>query len=298
MDKASIRGFGRGFGRYLAKPAVLLAALASLTLQGQAAAVARTVVAEPVATPFTYADLADFADPAELVLRAKIVKQSEVPIERAPGLRPGWVRLYIEAKATALLASRASIGESLRYLVDVPRTAKGRAPKLKGDSVILFGREVAGRPGELQLVGTGAQLPAGEVLEARLRPLLDALSAADVPPRITGIRDVLWVPGNLVGESETQLFLSTQGDEPALISVIRRPGMEPFWGVSWSELVDQAARPPARETIVWYRLACFLPARLPAATHLATDPVARDRAEQDYQLVRRDLGICPRTAGR
>jgi hypothetical protein len=87
---------------------------------------------------------------------------------------------------------------------------------------------------------------------------------------VTGIRDVMSVPGNLAGESETQLFLDTATGDPVSLSVVRRPGMQPTWGVSWSEIVDQSARPPAPQTVAWYRPR-LLPARatpgqrLPAA---------------------------------
>jgi hypothetical protein len=283
------KGFLRGLRSSLAKAAVLLVGSAGLWLQSSA------VAAQPVVSELSYADIAGFIDPAELVLRARILKQSEVPPERAPGLRTGWARLYIEAAPVALLAGKVLAAEKWRYLVDVPRSVKGRAPRLKGSQAILFARLVAGRPGELQLVGAGAQLQADEALEARIRPILAEFFSVDAPPRITGIRDVLWVPGNLVGESETQLFLTTSSEVPALISVIRRPGMAPAWGVSWTELVDQSVRPPAPDTLAWYRLACFLPPRLPPVAQLSSDPVARDQAERDYQLVRRDLGACMRS---
>ncbi len=284
------KGFSWARQWKLAKTAMLLVGLASLSMQSQSA------VAQPLEPALSYADIATFIDPAELVLRALILKQSEVPIERATGLRPGWARLYIEAEPTAQLAGKPFAADKLHYLVDVPRGVKGRPPKLKRTSVILFARAVAGRPDELQLVGAGAQIVADEALEARIRPILAEFFSVDAPPRITGIRDVLWVPGNLVGESETQLFLTTSNELPALISVIRRPAMDPAWGVSWSELIDQSVRPPRRDTLAWYRLACFLPSRLPAAAQLSRDPVAREQAERDYQFVRHDLGTCARTA--
>lgn len=278
----------------LAQPALVLTGVAAPGLVAEPA-LAQTAT-EPVATGPSYVELARLIDRAEMVLRAKIQRQSEVSVERAPGLRSGWVRLYIEAEPTALLAGKAPLAETLRYLVDLPLDERGRPPRLKKTSAILFARAVAGRPGELQLVGRGAQLAADTTLEARLRPILAEFFAADAPPRIVGIRDVLWVPGNLAGESETQLFLRTASEVPALISVIRRPGMEPSWGVSWGELADQSGRPPTPETIAWYRLACFLPPRLPAAAQLSADPLAREQAERDYALVRRDLGRCMLTA--
>lgn len=256
---------------------------------------AQEAVAAP---PPTYADLVDLSDRTPLVLRAQIRDSAVVEPERAPGLAPGHARLYIEARTSALIAGNAPMGESLRYLVDVPLDAKGKVPKLKKREVIVFARPVPGRPGEVQLVGPDAQLTYSPELEARLRPVLAALLAADAPPRVTGIRDALAVPGTLVGESETQLFLETRNDGPVSITVTRRPNMAPVWGVSWTEIVDQSARPPAPESLGWYQLACSLPAEMPAGASLASDARSRALAERDYAFVIEQLGPCTRNLGR
>src|SRR6185503_7233832 len=98
----------------------------------------------------------------------------------------------------------------------------------------------------------------------RLRALLRELTAADAPPRITGIGRAFHVPGSLPGESETQIFLQTADARPISLSILRRPGERPRWSVALSEIVDEAAAPPAPDTLLWYRLACTLPPRLPA----------------------------------
>lgn len=245
----------------------------------------------------TYADIVDLADEAPLVLRAQIRKQATVEPERSPGLEPGFVRLYIEARTSALIAGNVPVGESLRYLVDVPLDAKGKAPKLKKQEVVLFARPVRGSADQLQLVDPRAQFAYSEAFEARLRPVLGELLAQDAPPKVTGIRDALAVEGTLVGESETQLFLDTANDGPVSITVVRRPGMEPRWGVSWTEIVDQAARPPRIGTLEWYRLACALPRTLPAEANLSRDAESRARAAEDYSYVISRLGACERRRG-
>lgn len=250
---------------------------------------------QPTAPSLTYADMVDLADGTPLVLRVQIRDQAVVEPERSPGLEPGFARLYIEAKTSALIAGTVPMGEAIRYLVDVPLNAKGKPPKLKKQDVILFARPVPGRPGQVQLVDPQAQLAYSPELEARLRPILRDLLAADAPPAVTGIRDALAVEGTLVGESETQLFLDTAQDGPVSITVVRRPGQEPRWGVSWTEIVDQAARAPQRDTLGWYRLACALPQSLPAAANLSQDAQARALATRDYALVRAKLGECTRT---
>ncbi|MXP26844.1 hypothetical protein GRI39_12460 [Altererythrobacter indicus] len=242
----------------------------------------------------TYADLVDLADSAELVIRARIMDQITVKPERSPGLAPGHVRLYIEAQTEALLAGPSAQGASFVYLVDLPLTSKGKAPKLKKQSVILFADSVPDRPGELRLVAPDAQLPASPELEARLRPILEELASPDAPVKITGVREVMSIDGNLAGESETQMFLDTANDEPVSLSVVRRPGQPPRWGVSWSEIVDQSAQPPAHDTIAWYRLACSLPRQLPDTAFVQSGTAKRYRAEVDYSLILQDLGECTR----
>lgn len=274
----------------------VLAVCAGLALAAGAGPLggAPVAAAAPSATPLTYADLADLADPAQLVARVKVTRQAVVEPARAPGLAVGHVRLYVTARPLETLAGPALVAKAVHYLVDLPVGPDRRVPKVTGKEAVVFARAVPGRPDELQLVAPDAQVPADPALLARLAPLLAELSAPDAPPRITGVRDILSVDGNLAGESETQLFLDSDAG-PVLVSVVRRPGMAPAWSVSWSELVDQAARPPVPETLSWYRLACSLPSRLPPGANLASDAADRERAVRDYALVRQELGACPRT---
>lgn len=273
---------------------IKLLCLALAILPGVAAAQPAPAAPPPPAT-LTYADIAGLADGAQLVLRAQIRRVAVLEPARAAGVAPGFARLYVEARTLALLAGASGVGEQLRYLVDVPLDSHGKVPRLAKREVLLFARSVPGRPGELQLVSESGQLDYTPELEARLRPVLAGFAAADAPPRITAVRDALSVPGNLAGESETQIFLDTDRGNPVSVTVLRRPGRPPAWGVSWGEIIDQSARPPAPETIAWYRLACALPARLPAEANLAQDAAARAQAVRDFALVMGELGPCVRT---
>lgn len=263
-----------------------------LALPAQAQDLATNRAGEP-----EYADLVDLAVAADLVIHAQIRKQTVVEPARAPGLVPGFARLYIEARTLSLIAGTVPLGESLNYLVDVPLGVSGKVPKLKNLPVLLFARPVAGRAQSVQLVGERGQLNHSPELEARIRPILADLLAPDSPPVVRGVRDALSVPGNLTGESETQIFLETADGSPVSISVLRRPGRPPVWGVSWGEIIDQAALPPRKDTLPWYRLACALPASLPSQANLARDTAARTQAARDYALVIAELGPCGRTLG-
>ncbi|HEY0960273.1 MAG TPA: hypothetical protein VGE05_13535 [Novosphingobium sp.] len=274
--------------------------LAPLCLVGVAAAAPMPSYAqapqEAQAQP-SYADLADLADSAPVILRVQIRKLSRVEPERSRGLRPGWARFYIEARTEALLTAASTQGEAVRYLADVPLDSKGKPPKLKKQSALLFARAVAGRPGELQLVAPDAQLAWNPAAEARLRGILTELVAPDAPPRVMGVREAIHVPGNLAGEGETQFFLDTENQSAASITMQHRAGVAPAWGVSFSEVAAAIGDPPARDTLAWYRLACFLPNRLPPSANLSESAASRAQAEGDYRTVLGQLGQCLRTRG-
>ena len=241
----------------------------------------------------TYADLADLADRAPLVAKVDIRDAVRLKPEQAPGLRSGMARVYVKAKVRALLLGE-TVGESASYLTDVPLDSKGKLPKLKKTLALIFARPVASRPGELQLVSTAGQVAWSQPTEDRVRAILTELIAPGAPPRVTGVREVSFVPGNLIGEGETQIFLATEAGDPVSISVVHRPGEPLVWGVAFGEIVDQAALPPQRDTLAWYRLACFLPAGLSTATNLSGDDDAQRKAAEDYRYVRSQLGPCPR----
>jgi hypothetical protein len=248
----------------------------------------------PVPAPVTYADLADLADATPLVIRAQPRKIIKLEPERARGLRAGWGRFYIEAKTEALIAGSAPLGGALTYLVDLPLDPKGKPPAIKKKSVVLFARAVPGRPDALQLVAPDAQLLWDPVLETRIKSLLTELYAPSAPHRITGVREAIHVSGDLAGEGETQIFLTAANGDPAAITVSRRPGQAPRWGVSYSELaVSDAA--PRRDSLGWYRLACFLPRTLPESANVSERNADRAAAAADYGHVIGQLGSCPRT---
>lgn len=253
------------------------------------------VVAElsPSQAP-TYADLVTMAMQADTVAIVQVEDQIPFPPERAPGVSPGDVRLYVEALTQALLKAPTSVGETMVFVVDQRRLADGDPPDLEERRFLLLGDLSTTQPGALQLLSSRSMLPAGPRIEARVRQVLTQLAAADAPPQITGVRDIISVPGNLAGESETQLFVETDNGAPVSLTVIRRPGMAPQWGVSLGELVDASARPPEPETLAWFRFACFLPRELPAESFLQRDRASQEQARADYAFVLAELGTCER----
>ncbi|MEO1045773.1 MAG: hypothetical protein AAFX04_10065 [Pseudomonadota bacterium] len=250
-----------------------------------------TAQESPPPAQANYAMLARLADNADIIASARVTRAINLPAERAPGIAPGQVRIYVEADILGLIRGQGGLPESIRYLVDMPLNARGKAPKLKKQTFLLFARR-GNSANEIQLIGPDAQQPWSQPLEARVRGITRALLAADAPPPITGIREVFHVPGNLEGEGETQIFLDTPGGDPVSISILRRPRRLPIWAVSLSEIVDAAAKRPEPGTLLWYRLACGLPRNIPDGVLYSGSSSANQVARADYAMVLRQLGPC------
>jgi hypothetical protein len=262
-----------------------------------AVAAAAAVPAEsqaPVAPAPTYADLADLALAAPVVAQVRVAESVAVKPERAQGLRPGFTRFFVEADLVSLIRSPQTLPTRLAWLVDLPQDSRGKAARpRKGSEYLLLAAAVAGRPGELRLVAPDAQIPATAERSATLRSIVREASSASPPPRIAGIGRAFHVPGAIRGESETQIFLLTAGGTPVSLTVLRRPGQTAQWAVALSEIVDEAAEPPAPGTLLWYRLACGLPRTLPGQS-LAEAGEDKAAIEADYRLVLEWLGPCVR----
>jgi len=242
-----------------------------------------------------YADTADLVLAAPVIADATIRSAARIKGAEAASVPPGSARFYVEADVLALIRGAGGLPPRVGYLVDVPLDARGRAPKLKKLRVLLFARPVAGSSGSVQLVARDAQLPWSPAAEARTRAIAAAALAADAPPTITGIGNAFFVAGALPGEGETQVFLTTADNRPVSLNVLRRPGERPHWAVALSEIVDEAAEPPAPDTLLWYRLACSLPRALPERSTASLSPEDAEQARTDFRFVIDALGPCGRT---
>ena len=245
------------------------------------------------AQPLTYADFVDLALAAPLVAQVAVVDAIPIRDADAAGLRPGLARLYIQADVAALIRAPGPLAARVAYLADLPRDPRGRPPKIaKGTAFLVFAAPVAARPGEIRLVAPDAQIPFAPAAAERLRAIAREATATAPPPVVTGIGRAFYSPGNLPGESETQIFVQTADRRPVSLSILRRPGQAPRWAVALSEVVDESAMAPRPETLLWYRLACGLPRSLPAQS--LEDPAAADAIRRDYKLVLDSLGPCAR----
>ena len=271
----------------------LLAAPVDAQMPSAAQSAGPTVASE-VGAP-AYADLVDLALASPVIADATIRSVARIKRAEAVGVRPGFARFYVEADLGSLVRAPGALPPRIGYLLDTPLDARGRPPKLKKQRVLLFARPVSGSAGQLQLAAPDAQLPWTAAAEARTRRIARELADADAPPAITGLGNAFHVPGALPGEGETQVFLQTADARPVSITVLSRPGEARRWAVALSEIVDEAAGPPVRDTLLWYRLACGLPRDLPSASIAQLGPEDAARAQADYRYVLQQLGPCGRT---
>lgn len=253
----------------------------------------------PASPSLSYADMADLAAGAPVAAELSVRGADALGPREAPNVAAGYRRFLVEADVVALIRGAGGISERVRYLVDLPNDSRGRPARIgRHAQVLVLAIRVPDRPGELRLVAPDAQIPFTPQAAETLRAIVRDASAADAPPRIIGIGRAFHVPGSLPGESETQIFLQAAGDRPISLSVLRRPGEQPRWSVALSEMVDDAAAPPVPGTLLWYRLACTLPARLPqeALSDASADEAGAIQA--DYRVVMDGLGPCARTRRR
>lgn len=278
------------------KPMWIRARLLRLAASTLAAGPVLAATAMPyggLATHYSYPSLADMALAAPVTIAADISRALPLKGEQAAGVPAGMTRYYVEAQVRALVSGQADLPPTVTYLVDLPNGEGGRPLKLKDVPVLLLG-SVGSTPGEFRLAAPRAQVPRTPENEVRLRAILAARVTPDAPPAITGISRAFHVAGSLPGEGETQIFLRTSDGRPVSLSILRRPGETPRWAVALTELVDDSAAPPPRGSLLWYRLACGLPAALPDSATAGLADADAAIAREDYRVVIDGLGPCTR----
>lgn len=275
---------------------LLLVLMLSLTIFNSAAA--QKTVASPVQTTLSYADVADLALPAPIVAQITIRKAERLKAELAGNVAATLRRYLVTADIVALIRGSGGLASRITYVVDLASDSRGKWPKLEKTQVIVFAHPVAARPAEIRLAAPDAQQPASPVLATLVRKILNEAGMPSAPPRIVGVGQAFHVEGTVSGEGETQIFLKAADGSPLSLSVWRRPDAPPRWAISVGEIVDEGAEPPARDTLLWYRLACALPRMLPAASVDSLSEADAAITAEDYATVIAGLGPCQRTRDR
>ncbi len=247
-------------------------------------------LAQPAASPDRiagYADVADLALASPLIVRATISKLQTLP--PAPGVPAGRVRVMVTAQVTNVLVAPGGVAGTLAWLWDAPADARGRPPKAKGLDILAFLAEPGG-DGGTRLMSRRGQQDWDQALADRVRQIVTEARAGTVP-EIKGVSNGFRADGTIPGESESQFFLTAADGKPATLVVQNRPGEVRRVLVARGDIIDESAQRVQPDSLLWYRLACFLPARLPAAAG-GSDP----KLAQDWRDALTSLGPCGRTS--
>ena len=242
----------------------------------------------------SYADIADLVTISPLIIDVTIKSLQKVSVEQAVGVPVTLQRMLVEADVLALIRGQGGVTPRVRFVLDVPKDAKGKIPKLKKQRMFVLGSTVAGRPGEIRLARPNSLIlwsPANDLL---VREITKEAVMIDTPPKVTGIISAFYSAGTIIGEGETQVFLKTERGEPLSLSILSRPGQAKRWAVSTAEVIDESAVAPSRNTLLWYRLACGLPRDLSFDLVEAAESDNAARAQADYKFVINALGPCGR----
>lgn len=242
----------------------------------------------------SYADIADLVVISPLIVDVTIRNVRKLSVEQAVGVPASLERVLVEAEVMALIRGEGGIMPRIRFLLDVPKNANGKIPKLQKQRLYLFGRQVTGRPGEVQLTRPNALASFSTTNDALVRAIVKEAVQVDTPPRIAGVSSAFHSAGTVLGEGETQIFLKTDNDQPLSLTILSRPGQQKQWAVSTAEVIDASATAPQRFTLLWYRLACGLPRALPSDRVESASNADIARAQADYKFVIDSLGPCGR----
>ena len=263
--------------RFALVPAVIAAGLLS--------AATAAYSAEPV---HSYADLADLILSAPVIVHAVITDVERISDKNSPGLAPGRARLLVTARVDAALIAPSAVPALLSWLWDAPLDARGKAPKPKGMPIIAWTAAPAA-DGKTRLVAGAGQMPWDAATEARVRAIATEARSGTVPA-INGVSNGFRVDGTVPGESESQFFLTATDGGRLTMVITTKPGEIRRVAISRGDVIDESAAMVQPETLLQYRLACFLPATLPPAAGGGDKALAAD-----WHAALAAIGPCGRT---
>jgi hypothetical protein len=196
--------------------------LASLMAAGLSTiSFAQTPQATPIIAPAfavpaangSYADVADLVVISPLIIDGQIRKITKVPAEQAIGVPANVQRMLIEANVMALVRGNEGVSEQVRFLLDVPKNAKGKIPKLKKQRYFMMGSKVSGKPGTIKLSRPDALIEWSAGNDALLRAITKEAVIVDAPQAIVGLTSAFHSPGTVIGAGETQIFVQAKANQ-------------------------------------------------------------------------------------
>lgn len=242
----------------------------------------------------SYDDIMEITLESELVVDIIVRKIKNLPNSQTIGVRPDRKRILIIGEVQSLIRGKNGLNQEVQFLFDAPIDSRGKIPKYKKMRFLAFGRHIAGNSGFIRLSRTASMTAYSNRINNMVRNNIREAIAANAPQKIIAINSAFHSPGTIIGEGESQIFLSTEFDQPMAISVISKQGQNRRWSVSTSEVIDINATEPKRFSLLGYRLACSLPRSLDPSIIESDDSRNRDKVKSDYKLVLDSVGPCQR----
>lgn len=269
-------------------PICLIFALFAAAVPGSAQSPATVTAAAPSDGLAGFADIAELSLASPLIVRATITRAVRITGKAAADVPPGRARLLVTAEVANVMVAPGRIGGRLQYLWDAPLDARGRPTRGKGLDVLAF-LAAPDADGNTRLMSRRGQQPWDAALADTVRTLVTDDRAGRAPV-VRGVSNGFRADGTVPGESESQFFLATADGKPATLVVQNRPGEVRRVLVARGDIIDESAERVRPRTLLWYRLACFLPARLPASAGGNDPALARD-----WRDAVASIGTCDRT---
>ena len=276
-------------------PTIAAIALVSASSAACAQSVAGPATFAVSASNDSYADIADLVVISPLIVDATVKKATKIPAEQAIGVPANLQRMLIIADVLALVRGNDGIAGQVRFLLDVPKDAKGKTAKLQKRRYFLLGSKAAGLAGTIRLSRPDAVIEWSAANDAMLRAITKEAVVIGAPQPIIGVTSAFHSPGTIIGEGETQIFVEAKGNQIYSLSVFSQPGSARRWAVSTGEVIDESASAPVENSLLWYRLACGLPQMLNAKLIETNEGESTEKTQDDYRFIVMSLGPCDRT---
>ena len=267
----------------------LVCAAAILIASGQAVA---APAPPPPPPPQSYAQLARLYLASPIVLRAQVkseAKLSKKTLAAMEPLPPQQGRLMLGVEIQSVLKAPQALPAQMSFLWQGPLDANGKLPKLRKSSRLFF---LMPTGPSVTLVEVGAAPLWSSADEETLRAIGREASdpvAVGLAPGALRLATVTPADGDRSSPFVHFLFETRGGSN--LVAILERADGRWLLRTTTSDL-DQDARPVPPNSLLWYHLACGLPAAPP-------DPVSRQASAEDAALAREawagmlaDLGPC------
>lgn len=237
----------------------------------------------------SYADVAELTLISPVIVRASIIRTTRATGMAAAGVAAGRTRLVVTASVTNVLVAPGALAGRLQWLWDAPTDAQGRLPATKGLDVLAFLTNPT-VSGDTRLMSRRSLQGWDPALNDRVLALASAARSGNVPV-IRIVSNGFRAAGTVPGESESQFFLTTADAKPLTLIVQNRPGEMRRVMLAQGDIIDDSAAARVQpDTLLWYRLVCFLPAELPAEAG-GDDPALAG----DWRGALASLGPCGKT---